>query len=291
MRSITLTMPASPIALAQAVEGLARLNLTQMPSVPLYSSGVRYKRERRGREEWLGARDALARGVADCEDLAAWRLAELWRDGVEASAEVSPPERGMMHVYLRTASGVEDPSVVLGMRPPRKELYMSGNNELSELAEVAEGETGAVGRLDFDAFDNLSDVGVGGDDDDDADVEASAPRPDPAPARAPAQEWAKAPPAVRKLSWLVKGKTAVIRVPVEGGGAIRVTASDTSSRAALASAARKVLEMAAEVALPPQAVAVAKAVDKLSQMVPADVKRKARSLASSAARSLAAVFS
>lgn len=54
---------------------------------PLYQSGVRWEAERPlgrsackggdGQERFLGIRQVLADGVADCEDLACWRVSEL----------------------------------------------------------------------------------------------------------------------------------------------------------------------------------------------------------------------
>lgn len=44
---------------------------------PLYLSGVRYREEPPGHEDWIDAPGVLQQGHADCEDLAAWRAAEL----------------------------------------------------------------------------------------------------------------------------------------------------------------------------------------------------------------------
>lgn len=44
---------------------------------PLYHSGIYYKEEAPGHEDWLDAPAVLRQGFADCEDLAAYRCAEL----------------------------------------------------------------------------------------------------------------------------------------------------------------------------------------------------------------------
>jgi len=103
------------------VEALAVANLHYLrgtPSVPaLYRSGVVYQREV-DREEFLDVARVMARGAADCEDLAAWRIAELRWAGVDAVPLVTWEERGKhveYHVQLQTPEGIEDPSVLLGM--------------------------------------------------------------------------------------------------------------------------------------------------------------------------------
>lgn len=108
------------------LEALVRLNvlyLNDHPDTPeLYSSGVRYKREPPGKEDWLSIPEAIKRGVADCEDLCCWRAAELRFDGFQAMAfssrEPSKGPRPLFHVRVRLGGGriVEDPSAVLGMR-------------------------------------------------------------------------------------------------------------------------------------------------------------------------------
>ena len=94
------------------------------PETPrLYESGVRYQAELPGREDWQTVPFALARGVADCEDLACWRVAELWvRDGVRALPRMTWRPKGprgqwrLYHITVRWPDGhVEDPSRVLGM--------------------------------------------------------------------------------------------------------------------------------------------------------------------------------
>jgi hypothetical protein len=86
---------------------------------PLYRSRVRYERETPGRmEDWQAADRCLASGRGDCEDLAAWRAAELVVSGVDPSARpwVYSPRPRLLHVVTLRADGPEDPSAFLGMR-------------------------------------------------------------------------------------------------------------------------------------------------------------------------------
>lgn len=115
---------------------LAAQGLTS-PIPPLYASGIRYEEELPGHEDWLDALSALRqRRWVDCEDLAAYRCAELRADGIEAEpvikyqwiprelmiAQGYPadklPARGvwLVHCCVRWPDGhVEDPSKILGM--------------------------------------------------------------------------------------------------------------------------------------------------------------------------------
>ena len=103
--------------LQAALDGMVAFNrawLRTHRAPRLYSSGVRYKREW-PREEWLPIPEALRRGVADCEDLAAWRAAEV------AGARAVPERQkgGGWHIVVRHRDGRrEDPSRRLGMRAP-----------------------------------------------------------------------------------------------------------------------------------------------------------------------------
>ena len=99
-----------------AVDGLTTYNrrylATHTGTPRLYASSVRYQRERGGRpEEWQSIPYALASGLADCEDLAAWRAAEI----PGARAVVLHSSTGY-HVVVRRPDGTtEDPSRKLGM--------------------------------------------------------------------------------------------------------------------------------------------------------------------------------
>lgn len=101
--------------------GLVAQNLVQMRrgAFPaLYRSGIRYEREPIGQENWLSARDLLRKKRGDCEDLAAYRVAELRTSGEDprAQAVVRTVRPGLMHVVVqRGDGGIEDPSRRLGM--------------------------------------------------------------------------------------------------------------------------------------------------------------------------------
>lgn len=105
------------------VDALVRLDVNQLkrhryPSI--YKSGVRYRREGVGREQWQTIEDMLESGFGDCEDFAAWRCAELRMLGIRAQPWFS--KRGKTwHVYVKYPDGkTEDPSEKLGMKNPYK---------------------------------------------------------------------------------------------------------------------------------------------------------------------------
>lgn len=105
-------------ALIQANE----IYLREHPETPLlYGAGVHYEREPRGIEDWCGIAEVRARGWGDCEDLAAWRAAELRvRFGIPAvctfTDRLLPGNLLMFHILTQLPDGrVEDPSRKLGM--------------------------------------------------------------------------------------------------------------------------------------------------------------------------------
>lgn len=116
--------PASERVLGLLLEALTQANtiyLDQHPQTPpLYRSGVVYRREESGQEEWETIPLVLTCGYGDCEDLAAWRAAELRKQGVNAACSFYFRRRGPMsiyHIVVRHPDGrIEDPSSLLGMR-------------------------------------------------------------------------------------------------------------------------------------------------------------------------------
>lgn len=96
-------------------------------NVPLlYQSGVRYREEPLGQEDWQDIPVCLQMGVADCEDLSCWLIAEKRvRFGIAARPyiipQLRPNGRYLYHVAvaLPGAPGrpptIEDPSRILGM--------------------------------------------------------------------------------------------------------------------------------------------------------------------------------
>lgn len=106
------------------------------PEVPaLYKSGVRYVPEPDAQrfEDWPGVHEIYSRGYGDCEDLAAWRAAELQVNHRGEGADMGSPshvgcaikrrQRGRRNSYhvvvaLKYPDGrtrIEDPSSRLGM--------------------------------------------------------------------------------------------------------------------------------------------------------------------------------
>jgi hypothetical protein len=109
--------------LAPALAALTGLNMDIMRRhnvPPLYKSGVRYQREARlpdgtTREQWLTAPICVKRGIADCEDLGAYRSAELRLQGIDAHAIAKQTPIGW-HIVVQYPDGsIEDPSRKLGM--------------------------------------------------------------------------------------------------------------------------------------------------------------------------------
>lgn len=96
---------------------------------PLYRSGVRYIPEPADKEVFMAIPAVLAHGGADCEDLAAWRVAELRALGIDARFVVDrfvrPDGVPGRHIRVFHSGRFEDPSARLGMgnknfRPSKK---------------------------------------------------------------------------------------------------------------------------------------------------------------------------
>jgi hypothetical protein len=122
-------------SLRRAAKGLGA------PIPPLYASGVRYKEDPPGEENWKDCLAVLKDGHGDCDRLCAWRVAELRANGVAAEPLIKwqqvpkdimigmghppdmVPEEGisMVHVLVGFPGWqsderlVEDPSKLLGM--------------------------------------------------------------------------------------------------------------------------------------------------------------------------------
>jgi len=110
--------------LEAAVNGLAGIGVAEMtdPATralipPLYGGRIRYLREPVDKEEWQTPLITAQLGTGDCEDLAAYRIAELHVQGeTEAKARVLRISPVLRHVVVARASGhIEDPSAKLGM--------------------------------------------------------------------------------------------------------------------------------------------------------------------------------
>lgn len=109
----------NPQAAARVLNQLARTSVDQRRQglVPaLYASGVRYKREPRGVDEWLTAAETYKRGWGDCEDLAVWLVADMLTRGIPAEVVIKKVRPGLSHaMVLIGRSRLEDPSRKLGM--------------------------------------------------------------------------------------------------------------------------------------------------------------------------------
>lgn len=114
-----MRVPADGKALQAALEGLCSLageDLARRPLPPLYRAGVRYRPEPRGQERWQVPSEVRRKGFGDCEDLAAWRVAELRRKGERAAPYVKQTGPARWHAMVRRGDGrLEDPSRLLGM--------------------------------------------------------------------------------------------------------------------------------------------------------------------------------
>lgn len=110
--------------LLEALVKCNRIWLDANPHAPLlYESGVRYEAEPRGEEDWCDIPHVLSQGWGDCEDLAAWRIAELRQRGIAAKGKLKwfkAPSRSQATLYhvqvVLPGNKLEDPSRKLGMR-------------------------------------------------------------------------------------------------------------------------------------------------------------------------------
>lgn len=257
MATASLRIPSRPAAFDAALEGLTRVNevlLGARDFPPLYTSGVRYKTE--PREVWRHVGDVLAEKWGDCEDLAAWRAAELRVSGEDTGASVTTYQSGprRYHAVVRRGDGtLEDPSKMLGMKGGRKMDTLEGDPEslawCNGLADAVLGEDEDDGPPD--------DGGDGGGEDEEAAPQAYyAPEPQayiaPDPQPAERRVTTDARPAKRG------GFRGVARVPFKTGRAL-LTASSLkptralASKAALSLATRALNSPAAQALLPPQA--------------------------------------
>jgi hypothetical protein len=118
------SLPRSQSNLSVLLNALYTINcqwLRTHPRTPrLYSSGVFYRAEPIGQENWQDIPTTLKLGFGDCEDLACWRAAELTvRDKIPARPVYRwrrRPGLTIYHIVVRLADGrIDDPSKRLGM--------------------------------------------------------------------------------------------------------------------------------------------------------------------------------
>lgn len=139
------------VGLDAALSGLQRLAEAELSSMgrwpALYRTNVRYQREPQGEERWLPPSEVLRRGHADCEDLAAYRAAELTLTGEDPGAEarvVRTGPRTWHAVVLRSDGSWEDPSAAMGMQlasgihaPVRFRLRPEGTRDYRARVDVS----------------------------------------------------------------------------------------------------------------------------------------------------------
>src|SRR5207253_2718416 len=85
----TIHVPTSAMAYEAGLEGLTRINeelLSALHFPPIYEADVQYRRETE--DTWRHALDVFRSHWGDCEDLAAWRAAELRVSGEDPDAFV-----------------------------------------------------------------------------------------------------------------------------------------------------------------------------------------------------------
>ncbi len=123
-------------SLYECLAALTRINLHTILAykgkIPkLYDSGIRYRMEPPGQEDWLDVLACLSafrdeqnggkQATIDCEDLCCWRAAELQAEGIAAHPVFvwRKLEDGshLYHIVVRYPDGrIEDPSRRLGMK-------------------------------------------------------------------------------------------------------------------------------------------------------------------------------
>lgn len=130
MSDARLHIPTSAAFYDAALSGLQSLDeeilREGLAPASLYDTGARYKTE--PRETWRHAMDVAREGWGDCEDLAAYRAAELNVSGEDPGARVMTYKTGpkRYHAVVERSGGViEDPSANLGMKIPasKRGLY------------------------------------------------------------------------------------------------------------------------------------------------------------------------
>lgn len=109
--------------IAALLTGVVALNLSQLrggrcPPLNLsLDQGIRYEREKPGREDWQTAVETWKRKRGDCEDLSTYLAASLQLVGVGAEAAIIDIRPGLKHCVVRLPSGeIIDPSRRLGMK-------------------------------------------------------------------------------------------------------------------------------------------------------------------------------
>jgi hypothetical protein len=143
--------PESEKVLCLLLETLVKIDemyLRMHPEAPpIYQAGVRYQTEPLGQEDWCDIPTVMKQGWGDCEDLAAWRCAELRvRYGIPARAtftwRVLPNKVTLYHILVKHPDGrIEDPSRKLGMKKQHLtgQVWVRNEDQWRNLAACAAG--------------------------------------------------------------------------------------------------------------------------------------------------------
>jgi hypothetical protein len=127
--------------LAVLLEALVQIDVIELVTYPfippLYDAGVRYFREQRKDvdDDWQDVVTTWVKHLGDCEELAAWRAAELRvRYGIFAwldfTFEFLPDGSKRIHIFVRREDGVvEDPSLILMQVPGVVTVPANGNSQ------------------------------------------------------------------------------------------------------------------------------------------------------------------
>lgn len=127
---VTLEVPLREGAYLLLLDALTSINIwarrlaaeRRAPFPSVYDGALRYEEEPPGFEIWATTPALFARGVGDCEDIAADRAAELQLAGIPARAVIRMEARNTngtyWHVLVKHPNGtLEDPCIPLGMTP------------------------------------------------------------------------------------------------------------------------------------------------------------------------------
>jgi len=165
---VEMVVGSDPPLIEAAVESLVLQNVELMKRrsyPPLYSSGIRYREEPQGQDDWKTVDRTFADGVGDCEDVGGIRAAELRCMGDHAAkVKVLRIDESRFHAVVQRGDGVmEDPSRIL----IALEVIMQGKPTIS-VREVGEhclgsvsipmlnGQSLEVQNLGFDAWSALT---------------------------------------------------------------------------------------------------------------------------------------
>ena len=243
MARAILKIPTGADTFQAALEGLVRVNQLMMRKVqipPLYNGGIRYQRE--SEETWRTCKEVAGSGYGDCEDLAAYRVAELRNSGIDknATVHVKKSPAGFHALVTRGDGSREDPSAKLGMNGP---------NDMPEYRTKYDVNL-RTGIIDVIETEN------GDQDDDGYDTHDEAGKPR-------LMLGNDSQPGNVELTWEVQraptgGWRGVIRVPLVSGRALFYRGPSTTDKASAVPKATSTLSKAldnkyAQALIPPQA--------------------------------------